>query len=199
LARARGPLTGEIVLYISPEQLDTLRAHITAGFDRATQLLCREHADDTGVEVRECHCCSLANFPQGAVCSDDDLIAGVLVRFEGGIAGTALLAMDPQNALDWVQAAGARPDPIATYLELGRLLLGEISRELASQFSAEIELSSASLQENCVGAVLLQTHAPSDTAVISTRFDIAAGDSVLPGYVYVLMEPKPLGSALGVN
>ena len=53
-------------------------------------------------------------------------------------------------------------------------------------------MSPATLKEDCVGSILLQTHAPSDTAVISLRIDLASGDLVVPAYLYVLMDPKPL-------
>jgi hypothetical protein len=162
----------------------------------AAEQLSEIYASDSGAHLRACHCCSLATFAEGAICADGDLIAGAMVRFEGGIAGTALLALDPENAFEWLQASEPGADPIALYLDMGQLILGEVARALASRFDVDVSVGTAQLKENSIAAVLLQTHAASDTAVISCSIDLAAGDSLLPAYIYLLMEPKRLNGVL---
>ena len=39
---------------------------------------------------------------------------------------------------------------------------------------------------------MLETHAPSDTAIVSAGLELRAGGVSVPAYLYLMLEPKPL-------
>lgn len=187
--------SGDTALHLSIEQLDLLREHLSAGLVRAETHLRSRHTPDSGAELCACKCTVLSNFAESVVGLDGDLIAGALVGFERGLVGTALFAMDPSDAFDWIRAAESA-DVVGDFLARGSEVLGDLVAELGEKLSLDIAVGAPRLEEDSVAAVLLRTHAPSDTAVLSLRLHVAAGDAVLPAYVFLLVEPKSLQAAL---
>ena len=59
-----------------------------------------------------------------------------------------------------------------------------------------IELEAANLLEDSVPGILFGTHAPSDTSILCFGALVAAGDHLLPLFIYVMLDPKSLGCAL---
>ena len=59
-----------------------------------------------------------------------------------------------------------------------------------------VSAEAGELCEDSVPLILFGTHAPSDTAVVVISLLVAAGDDVLPVQIYLMIEPKLLGTAL---
>jgi hypothetical protein len=140
-----------------------------------------------------------------------DVIAGVLQRFDGRLSGTALFALDPGDALLWLQSAakgegdsdgadGAdgeeEGDPLARFVDFGSRIIAGLVESLAAVGADEIRLGPPRLEERSWMAALLATHAPSDTLVITLTgelgFEIAGVSAALvaPFAVQILLEPK---------
>ena len=116
-----------------------------------------------------------------------------MLRFEGQLCGTALLALDPGHALQWLRGGG--DDPLDRFVELGGEVLRAVVDELARACDAAIEVGSCLLEERPLMAALLSTHAPSDTALLSLAGELEfAGDEADPvraAYtIQLLLEPK---------
>lgn len=134
-----------------------------------------------------------------------ELIAGVLQRFEGTLCGTALFALDPGDALLWLQRGDDDGAPLDRFVSWGSRLLDAVIGSLANAAQTQVKCSAPVLEERPLMAVLLGTHAPSDTVVLSLHgtlsFPVANVPEILaPFSVQVLLEPKILagiGTALG--
>jgi hypothetical protein len=178
---------------LTDHQLDTIRDWAEAGALLAQESLRASHAPDSGLEIRDLRCTSLLELPDHDPCFEGEDIAGVVARFNGTLAGTVLLAMAPQDALDWVRANGECEAPIDVFVELGGQIQNRIINAIGQGMGVAFDWDRARLQEGSVPEILFSTHAPSDTAVLSFGALVAAGDHLLPLYVYVMLEPKMLG------
>ncbi|MCZ6783318.1 MAG: hypothetical protein O7G30_08415 [Proteobacteria bacterium] len=178
------------VLQIQHAHLEAIREHIQRG--------ARSVAAGVGTDVSGVGICLLADFPVGPAPCDGDLCAGVMMRLDGTLSGTALLSMDPEHALAWISARpnGPGAEPLAAYLELGRTLLATCLGALADGFGCTTEPGTARLEEETVVGIVLATHAPSDTVVLSARLEVPIAGQRLPAHVTVLLEPKLLESLL---
>ncbi len=178
---------------LTDNQLDTIRDWAEAGALLAQESLRASHTPDSGLEIRNLQCTSLLELPDRQPCFEGDTIAGVVARFHGTMSGTVLLAMEPHDVLTWVRAKGECNQPIEAFVELG----GEIQTQLVSAIGRGIGVAfdwdRARLHEGTVPEILFSTHAPSDTAILSFGALVAAGDHMLPLYVYAMLEPKVLG------
>jgi len=131
-----------------------------------------------------------------------DVIAGVLQRFEGRLSGTVLFALDPGDALLWLQSAQAPDgdselaDPLARFVDFGSRIIAGLVEALAAVGRDEVWLGPPALEERPWMAALLATHAPSDTVVLSLTgelgFEIEGVHPALaaPFAVQILLEPK---------
>ena len=118
-------------------------------------------------------------------------------RFRGGVCGTALLAMDPEDALAWVRSnPGKNEDVLESFVRLGEIVQASLVSEIGAGLGLEVEAGSAALCEDSVPLILLGTCAPSDTAVVTVSVLVAAGDDVLPIQIYLMIESKLLCTAL---
>jgi hypothetical protein len=124
-----------------------------------------------------------------------DLIAAVVQRFEGPPSGTALFALDPGDALLWLQRGESDEDPLGRFVDWGsRVLLGVI-HTLAAAWETDLRIGEPALEERPLMAALLGTHAPSDTIVLSLHGELSFPVSDIPEIrapfsLHLLMEPK---------
>ena len=162
---------------------------------QAAEELSACHVAGTQLELLEVGCCALAEYGgSGPPRRDQDLVAGVLRSFQGRLAGTALLAMDPEDALWWARAGEPSPDPVATYVELAGRLLARVIESVATSLGLASELGRPRLEENSLAGCLLCTHAPSDTVVLYAVLRIDAAGRSREACLNLLMEPKRLAS-----
>jgi hypothetical protein len=127
-----------------------------------------------------------------------DVIAGVFLRFDAPIRGTALLAVDPGDALLWLQMDDSDEEPLARFVTLGGKMLGAVLSGLAPENDTETSEGtfSGTLEERPLMAALLGTHAPSDTVIVSVDAELAfeidptIGTLHTPFTVQLLLEPK---------
>jgi hypothetical protein len=115
-----------------------------------------------------------------------------MMRFMGGLSGSALLALEPEDALAWVRAATSDVDPIDRFLELGSQIVKCVVETLADRWRRSVEFRVASLEEKPVLAVLLGTHAPLDTVLLSLRLQLTCPEVDAPAHLHLLVERKPL-------
>jgi hypothetical protein len=139
--------------------------------------------------------CTLCEIEPDAVAGRGELVAGVAMRFDGGLWGTALLAMEPEDALRWMRSL-AVPAPLAAYVSHARGILARALDALARDCGIRIEGGDAALEEDSVVGILLATHAPSDTAVLWARLEAELDGSPAPIHLYALTDAKLLASAV---
>ncbi len=188
---------GVRTLSISHGQLEAIRDHLARGAENLSAV----QAPDTRVRVEQVRVerlgiCQLADFPAGALFADDDCSAAVLARFDGSFCATALLALDPADALRWVRAHEAATSPLETYRHLANQLLCALVEGMAVGFSCEAQPGPVTFEERSLVAILLGTHAPSDTLVLSARLEIDTPDALVPAHLYLLFDPKRLMAML---
>jgi hypothetical protein len=127
-----------------------------------------------------------------------DVIAGVVQRFGGAFSGTALLALDPSDALLWLQMDDGEGEPLERFVALGARMLGAIVERLAAARGDQVGFDAGTLEERPLMAALLSTHAPSDTVIVSLDAELAYDmDPTIdtlhtPFTVQLLLEPKTL-------
>jgi len=167
-----------------------------AGAESCANWLRQNHTEDSGFEVRSVRCATLGELPDRMPCFDGECVAGVATRFSGGLSGTALLAMEPEDALAWVQADSRSADPLRAFVRLGESVEAALLRSIGAGLGFDLSGESAALREDSVPLILFGTHAPFDALVVCISALVAAGDHVLPVQVYIMVEQKLLSSAL---
>lgn len=151
---------------------------------------------ETEVEVQEIRATPLADFGDRGLMLSDDLVAGVMGRVDGVMPGTMSLAVEPEEALVWARLAG-EDDPVAHFVSLAAAWQDGVVNALGQLLDGDLELVGARLVESSELEMLVQTHAPSDTVVFSSRLRIDARDEVLTAVSHLLVEPKYLARLLG--
>lgn len=146
---------------------------------------------ETEIEVLEVRCSSLGDFGETGIRLTEDIVAGVMGRIDGAIHGSLNVVMEPEEALIWARLAGSE-DPIETVVRLGCELLSGITAAFSQALQSPCEFRDARLVEESELAMLVGTHAPSDTLVFSTRLRIDVRDEVLTAHSHLLVEPKCL-------
>ncbi len=175
---------------------------LAEGLRRAATALEETSATGTRFDLHAVRRASISELAQESFAPLDDVIAGVCQRFHGGLAGTALLALDPGDALLWLQLGSAASDPLSRYVDLGSRVIGHALHALATSAGAGVELGAASLEERPALAALLCTHAPSDTIVLcldgEILFSLAERGLALhaPFSLHILLQPKLLDGIL---
>jgi hypothetical protein len=152
------------------------------------------HAQVAGV-----HLGTLATLPSAQVCGGGERIAGILVRFSGRLGQVGLFAMEPEEAFELVRHDPGTGDPLSWYTAVGRELLRTVA--LSIDLHGVTQEGDASLREDSVIGVLLETHAPSDTAVVSVQLNLSCVgiESTRAAHVYLLADPKPFAAAVGAG
>ena len=173
----------------STEQMIALHAFFAEGAAAGEAALADQSGCATEVEVVEVRCGVLAEFGERGLRVGDDLVAAVVGRLEGGLAGSLGLVLEPEEALAWARTGDAS-DPLDGFLALGRGLLEGVATALSEALRASTSLQGAGLIEASEPCLLAGTHAPSDTLVVSARLRIEARDETFPAAVHLLLEPK---------
>jgi len=181
---------------LNEEHLTSVHRWATRGAELASASLQKLHTSDSGLEVREVRATTLGELPERLFCYDGECVAGVACRFEGGLFGTSLLAMDPEDALAWVRSKPDAKDPIESFVCLGDTVQSNIAVEIAGGLGIEMHTVGSELREDSVPLILFGTHAPSDAVVVAISLIVAAGDQVLPVHLYMMVESKVLDTAL---
>jgi len=180
-----------------------LRECFAAGLESATERLDATPAAGTGIALQDVASGTVGELDPERACPriSPELIAGVSIRLTGRLTGTALFALDPGDALLWLQREGAADEPLRHFVDWGRVVLTAVAEQLASAWQADLGVGAPVLEERPFMSALLGTHAPSDTVVLSLQgelcFEVAgAGDIRAPFSVQVLLEPKVLAGIL---
>lgn len=189
--------SGADPLIIPLEQSLAIQAWIADGVDRAAEELAESHAFDTEITVLETRCRALGDFGTDASDVALDMTAGVLGACRGRLTGTALLVMEPEDALAWMRADGNGAPSIEIYPKLGGSLLASVLRSAAEALEVEVELAAPTLAEASVASCLARTHAPLDTVLISSQLEIRAGRQQLSAQLHLIIEPKLVAALLG--
>ncbi len=180
---------------ISTEQMIALHGFFAEAAGVAEVGLAEITGCETEVEVQEIRCTPLAEFGDAGLCLSQDLVAGVIGRLDGVMPGSLGLALEPEDALLWARL-GADRDPLENFVSIGRALLEGITVALGEILEGEAVFEGAMLVEEPELAMLVQTHAPSDTLVFSSRLRIDVRDETLGGATHLLIEPKYLARLL---
>ena len=180
---------------ISMEQMIALHGFFSEAAGVGEERLTEFSGCETEVEVLEVRCSSLGDFAESGMCLTKDLVAGVIGRIDGAMPGSLSVVMEPEEALLWVRLTGSE-DPIETLISLSCELLSGITVASSELLGSPCEFRHARLVEEPELAMLVNTHAPSDTLVFSTRLRIDARDEVVAAHSYLLVEPKCLAQLM---
>jgi hypothetical protein len=126
----------------------------------------------------------------------------VATPVEGRLTGTALLALEPHDALRWIRSVAPGDEPLRVFVELGGRILGEWTSALARAFGVHAHSGRPTLCEDSVVGVALGTHAPPCTALLCARVSLALGDDdvgeghSLRAFLYLMVESKRLAALL---
>lgn len=182
-------------LKISTEQMIALHGFFAGSVGVSEAQLAELSGCDTEIEIHEIRCTALGDFGDRGMQLSDDLVAGVMGRLEGALPGSLSLVLDPDEALLWARL-GDDVDPIRGFVAYGKLLLEGVAVALSEILERDTTFEGASLVEEPELAMLIKTHAPSDTLVFSSRLRIDVRDEVLEGMTHLMIEPKYLGQLL---
>lgn len=177
-------------LYPTPPRTEAMRAALAPALNDLSRAVgVRAQAGD--IVVR-----SLTTLSAAEMCGGGDLVAGVLARFSGRIGAVGLFAMEPEAAFELLRDDPAGGDPLDSYTAIGCEILRAVTAALAPDSMTQEGV--ATLQEDSAIGILLQTHAPSGTAVIAIELSLACADGApsRAAHVYILVDPKPLWAAL---
>jgi len=182
-------------LMISTEQMIALHGLFAEAAAAGEAALAELSGCETEIEVQEIRCTALSEFGERGMCLSQDLVAGVMGRLEGSMPGSLNLVLEPEEALTWSRMGGAE-DLLETFVEIGRRLLGGMTVALSEILSGDASFEGAALVEESELAMLVKTHAPSDTLVFSTRMRIDVRDEIFTAVSHMLIEPKYLAQLL---
>jgi hypothetical protein len=145
--------------------------------------------DGVEVGVDEVRTTALADFSDRGLLLSNDLVAGVLGRLEGVLPGTMVLVLEPEDALAWARPV-APSDPVEGFVTLGSAWQSGVAEALGALLGGPSAFVAGGLAEDGEPAMLVQTHAPSDTVVFSSRLSIELPGRTLAGCSHWLVEPK---------
>lgn len=182
-------------LKISTEQMIALHGFFAEAAAVGESRLGEITGSETEVEVEEIRATPLGEFGDRGLCLSEDLVAGVMGRLAGAIPGSMSLVLEPEDALLWSRL-GTDGDPLESFVALGGTLLEGVVAAIGELLDGETALEGAALVELPELAMLVRTHAPSDTVVFSMRLCIHVRDEVVTAVSHMLVEPKYLGQLL---
>lgn len=138
----------------------------------------------------------LSEFPRCAVPCSDDMLASVVMRAGSAPAATAILALEPEAALELVRdALGRGPWPPDAALEAVRAAGEAVLRgALEALLGAAAAFGRARLEEDALTATLLRTHAPPEAALLSVEVLVAGERTRLRAVLLVLADAKGLAA-----
>lgn len=175
----------------STEQMIALHAFFAEAAAAGEAALAELSGGETGIDVLEVRAGVLEQFGERGMRVGDDLVAAVIGRIEGGLPGSAGLALEPEEALAWARSGDG--DPIASFVALGRALLEGLAQAIGEVTRIETGFHDPRLAEQTEPCLLAATHAPSDTLVLSARMRIESRGEAHLAVAHLLAEPKHVG------
>jgi hypothetical protein len=173
-----------------------LAGALAAGCRAAGAALANRIPGGAGVELGAHAVCPLSRFPEDGVSSDADPLAGVVVPVRGPRPASAVVALEPGSALalvrgdargDWAPGDGRRA--IAEYVEAA----GAVAAAIAAALLPGGDPGPAVLAEDSLPALLVGTHAPRSTLVVSMALLILRPDgAILSAFACLLVDAKEL-------
>jgi hypothetical protein len=140
----------------------------------------------------------MVDFSPDSLCGGGDVAAGVARRFDGGLRGTAIFAMEPEAALELARGHGPDREPVALFTGLGGTILSELLLGATEGLERDTELGPARLAESSLMAIMAATHAPSDTLVITMRAQLVVRERDRHDFdVHLMLEPKLVQGLIG--
>lgn len=176
----------------STEQMIALHAFFAEAAAAGEAALADLSGSETGVDVLEVRAGVLEEFGERGLRVGDDLVAAVMGRLEGGLPGSAGLALEPEEALAWARIGG-EGDPIAAFVALGRAVLEGLAQAISEVTRVRTRFEDGRLAEQTEPGLLAATHAPSDTRVLSARMRIETRGEAFSAVAHLLAEPKQIG------
>jgi len=169
--------------------MDGIRDRLNRGVQSASERLLREQGPESEVEVMDLRCTALGSLSPEELCGDGDRVAAVSCALRGGLGGTAVFAMEPEDALAWVLSSGSGSDPLASFVASGECILRQLA-ESTGETEPRPELAAGALREESLMEILVGTHAPSDTLVLSAQLEVRTETLCLPAAFHLLVAPK---------
>jgi hypothetical protein len=177
---------------------ELLRLGLAAGLAAARDRLVETPAASTRIELQSITRGTIGDLDPEQVSPglSGDVIAAVVQRFHGPPSGTALFALEPGDALLWLQRGDSDQDPLACFVDWGSRVIAGVVESLATAWESEVELGEPRLEERSLMAALLGMHAPGDTVVLSLHGELTfpmqelGRDLSAPFSIHVLLEPK---------
>ncbi|MCA9512059.1 MAG: hypothetical protein KC560_15210 [Myxococcales bacterium] len=115
--------------------------------------------------------------PVEELCGRGECVAGVLTPRAGSPGCSALFAMEPEDAFALLCVAPVDASaPLEAYVALGAAFGRAVAEALGA--SPPDAPCLATLEEDAAIAILLRTHAPSDTPLASVELALAVADRV---------------------
>ena len=176
-------------LVLSSAQIDALLRAVRDSVCRAQDSQRADDADVASVEVASAAACRLGEIDPTRLRGSGDIVAGVAGRIAGPFPASALLALEPADALAWVRACAPAADELEAFVALASKLLDAFAQALGEG----TRFVGGRLDECPAAASLLATHAPGDTAVLAFELKLSIADRTLPASVYLMFDPKGLG------
>lgn len=182
-------------LKISTEQMIALHGFFADAARVSESALAEMSGCETEIDVHEIRCTALGEFGDRGMQISDDLVAGVMGRLEGAMPGSLSLVLDPDEALLWARL-GDDSDAIRGFVSYAQVLLEGIAVAMTEILERETTFEGAALVEEPELAMLIQTHAPSDTLVFSCRVRLDVRDEAFEAMTHLMIEPKYLSPLL---
>ena len=190
------PPGGFSVLIVSPSRLQAFRTALEGAALSTAASLQESGPFPWELNVPRAALCCLSDFPEKAIFCDEEMMASVLVRHRGSILGTSVISLEPQHALTLIRSLGVKGDPLDIYRRAGAGLLRGLLGWFGGTGEAPAELGDPILEERSLVATVLGTHPPPNTMVVSLEIGFASAGRAFPAYLYLLVDAKPLQSAL---
>ncbi len=133
---------------------------------------------------------SLEEFGERGLRAGDDLVAAVMGRLEGGLAGLPRPSRSSPKMRWPGRGSAVPPDPARIFRFARPRLLEGVAASLSEALRVGDLAHDARLVETSEPCLLAETHAPSDTLVVSARLRIVARDESVSAVAHLLVEPK---------
>ena len=144
-----------------------------------------------GLVLADLRWLALGDLGSVPLCGDGDLVAAVVSRFRGRSDGTAIVALDPEDALEFVRGLAPMSEPLDAFVSLGSSLARGLADGLYEGGDEDLAMGEGALDERPLATIVLSTHAPSDTAVLAAHFSVAVSEeAAVSVFAYLLVDAK---------
>lgn len=178
---------------IAPPVLQALRDGAARGAAAAQDALRERFAMSATLSIAELGACSVADFPDSRWIGSGVEAVGLIGSHDESGA-VAMLAMDPAVALSWLSEACPGADPAHAFPRVAEVLYQQLLTGLLEE--EESAVSPRAFEDSKV-AILLSTHAPPDTVILTCELALRTGGGghLHPFQFHLLREPKRFRSA----